>query len=522
MTLHVSDRHFVSATRRRSFFAFLAKLAASILSTGLLFVAIEFVSGFFLLPRDAISRRQVGTDDSVSAKFAWLWKNPAPLREDPDLLWRNEPLAVRTQPINPQPYGSTAEWTIENNSSGFRGPEVRTDPSAKDAYRILCIGDSVTFGFNADQGHSYPAQLAGFLRAKQEGLDFEIINAGVPGWTWLQGLRFLEREGLALEPDLVIMSHGVNDQLMRVLVTDAERLERADDPGVRRIAKVRSLVAGTNIYRFIEQRIDTRPPPQEPSPRCLERFADYSWCKRVGLEEIEAAVVRAGQLTESRGIDLLVLNLDFMKTLAAPAAKKAAEAAGITFIDHVHEIDFKRAIAQQLRIDELGLVSARDWPLSQLQESTRRDRQVTFRVQTADEASPNSTRGRADYSIEAFEFTTPLNDEGQNGDEKPGDGVFSGTLKLPIGVGSISFVYYRAEDPEFRSLPPLESTFGERSLRVAYSLTTPVHRFAERFMMAEQTHPNADGHAMIAKTIADEIEKLPSFHSTVDDSMRTR
>ena len=66
-------------------------------------------------------------------------------------------------------------------------------------------------------------------------------------------------------------------------------------------------------------------------------------------------------------------------------------------------------------------------------------------------------------------------------------------------------------DPELRSLPPLESSFGERSLRVAYSLTTPVHRFAERFKMAEQTHPNREGYAVIAETVAFEISKLASF-----------
>jgi lysophospholipase L1-like esterase len=483
----------------------------SVVLTILLFAAIEFAAGFLLLPRESISADSASEDDSVSATLAWLWINPAPLREDPDFLWRNQPLAKRKQFINPQPFGTEAEWTIENNSSGFRGPEVRSDPSAKNAYRVLCIGDSVTFGFNADQGDSYPTQLDRVLRAKWPGKDIEIINAGVPGWTWLQGVRFLEREGLALEPDLVIMSHGVNDQLMRALVTDAERLTQADEPLVRSIAKLRSLVADTNISYLIEQQIDTRPPPEEPSPSCERQIGDRRWCKRVGLEEIEAAVARAGQLTESNGIDLLVLNLDFMKTAAADAARKGADAAGIRFVDHVHQMNFLREAVEQQRSDELGLVPTGDWPLPKLEGTISRVRQVIFRVQTPDATGSYSTRGRADYSVEAFEFDVPLNDEGADGDEKLGDGVFSGTLKLPDAVGSLAFMYYREADPEFRSLPPLESTFGERSLRVAYSLTTPVHRFAERFKMAEQTHPNREGYAVIAKTVAFEISKLPSF-----------
>ena len=501
----------MSTTRPSKIFSLLAKLAVSVVMTILLFAAIEFAAGFLLLPRESISRKQASADDSVSATLAWLWINPAPLREDPDFLWRNQPLAKRKQFINPQPFGTEAEWTIENNSSGFRGPEVRSDPSAKDAYRILCIGDSVTFGFNADQGDSYPAQLDRILRAKWPDKDIEIINAGVPGWTWLQGVRFLEREGLALQPDLVIMSHGVNDQMMRALVTDAERLAQADNRLVRLIGSVRSLVAGTNISYLIEQKIGTRPPPVEPSASCEQQIDDRSWCKRVGTDEIAAAVVRAGEIARSNDIDLLVLNLDFMKTAAAEAARKGADAAGIRFVDHVHQMNFLRGAVEQQRSDELGLVPTSDFPLPQLEGTISRARQVIFRVQTPDATGSYSARGRADYSLEAFEFDAPLNDEGADGDEKPGDGVFSATLKLPEGVGSLSFMYYREADAEFRSLPPLESTFGERSLRVTYSLTTPVHRFAERFKMAEQTHPSGEGYAVIAETVAFEISKLPSF-----------
>jgi hypothetical protein len=272
----------VSTTRRSKSFALLAKLTISMVLTVLLLAAIEFAAGFFLLSPEVDSSGRASSVDSVSATLAWLWNNPAPLREDPDFLWRNEPLASRTQPINPQAYGSTAEWTIENNSLGFRGPEVRSDPSAKDAYRILCIGDSVTFGFNADQDDSYPALLEGFLRARQPDKDIEVINAGVPGWTWLQGVRFLERRGLALEPDMVIIAHGVNDQLMRALVSDAEVFERADDPRVMRIARMRSLVADTNIYRFIEQQYDIRPPPDKPSIGCQRQILKTIKSRKLG------------------------------------------------------------------------------------------------------------------------------------------------------------------------------------------------------------------------------------------------
>jgi len=471
--------------------------------------AIEFVAGFFLPTQEVISGRRSSEEDTVSATLAWLWINPTPLREDPDFLWRNQPLATRTQLINPQAFGSTAEWTIQNNSRGFRGPEIRSDGSAENAYRVLCIGDSVTFGFNSDQDDSYPAYLGRILSAQYPDRDIEVINAGVPGWTWLQGVRFLERQGFGLEPDLVIIAHGVNDQLMQSLISDAERLEYIDDPRVKRIAKMRSLVADTNTYRVIEGLYEMEPPPDKPSPGCQEQIENHGACKRVSPEQIEAAVVRAGQLTKDSDVDLLVLNLDFMKTPAAEAARKGAEAAGITFIDLVHQLDFERARFWRKRTDDLGLVPTGD--RASLDSSDRR-RRVVFRVQTPDKTASYSARGRAVYTLRDFRFNTLLNDEGRNGDEKPDDGVFSGTVTLPINIGVLHYMFYREDDREFKGLEPMGSSFGDRELHVDYILTTPVFRFADRFRMVEQTHPNADGYEVIAKTVAFEIGKLPSFH----------
>jgi lysophospholipase L1-like esterase len=490
----------------------LAKLAASTVLTVLLLAAVEFAAGFFVLPLEAVSGKSVSKGDTVSATLAWLWANPAPLREDPNFLWHNQRHATRTQFVNPQALGSTAEWTIKTNARGFRGPEIRSDRSKKSTYRVLCIGDSVTFGFNGDQEDTYPARLGEFLRAKQPGKDIEVINAGVPGWTWLQGLRFLEMEGLALEPDLVIMAHGVNDQLMQALISDSDRLKHAADPRVLRIAKMRLLVADTNIYRFIEQQFDTPPLPNKPSPGCQKQIADTGSCRRVSTDEIEMAVSSAAELTKSNGIDLLVLNLDFLKTAAAEAAQKAAESADIPFVDLVRRRSFLRAAADLLRSDELGLLPSEDHASQPLVPPVERRRRVIFRVQTPDATASYSVSGRTGHYIGNFKFHAALNDEGLDGDEKAADGVFGATLTLPPDIGAIHFKFYRGEEPEFKPLPPLNSQFGDRSLTVRHTLTTHVYRFAESFMMAERTHPNGEGYAMIAESVAFEITKLPSFH----------
>jgi lysophospholipase L1-like esterase len=89
---------------------------------------------------------------------------------------------------------------------------------------VLCIGDAVTYGWATDQEDVFPRRLEAILREGYPGAAIEVVNAGVPGWSWLQGLRFLESEGLGLHPDVVVMGLGTNDQMKDTRSTDLENL----------------------------------------------------------------------------------------------------------------------------------------------------------------------------------------------------------------------------------------------------------------------------------------------------------
>ncbi len=140
----------------------------------LLLAGLNLLAGFFVA-RQAGPAIPDQAGDTVAHTLAYLDINPAPLVPDVDLLWRNEPGARRVRDVNPRPWGVEPKWAIDNNSEGFRGPEREQEAPA---YRILCVGDSITFGFNADQPDSYPAQLLALLRDRYPGKRIEVINAG--------------------------------------------------------------------------------------------------------------------------------------------------------------------------------------------------------------------------------------------------------------------------------------------------------------------------------------------------------
>ena len=100
------------------------------------------------------------------------------------------------------------EWQgipVDINSHGLRGPET-TYEKPPSTYRILNLGDSVAMGWGVRVEETYGRQLEGLLNEQGAGgLQYEVINAGVPGWNLENALAYLKAEGLKYQPDLVLL-----------------------------------------------------------------------------------------------------------------------------------------------------------------------------------------------------------------------------------------------------------------------------------------------------------------------------
>ena len=103
-----------------------------------------------------------------------------------------------------------AEVPIRTNSLGLRSPEV-TLTKPPDTFRILVLGDSVTFGWSLRGEDTYASQMASLLATLRPNQRVEVINAGVSGYGTWQELRWLQETGLKLEPDVIIVQAHLND-----------------------------------------------------------------------------------------------------------------------------------------------------------------------------------------------------------------------------------------------------------------------------------------------------------------------
>ncbi|SLM49649.1 protein of unknown function [Nitrospira japonica] len=98
-------------------------------------------------------------------------------------------------------------YRVTINSLGYRGPEIDRRKSS-DTVRILCIGDSGTYGEFVDDSDTLSVLLEQKLR--KEGFQVEVVNGGVPGTTIVDQMQFVRR-GMALDPDMVILTFSEND-----------------------------------------------------------------------------------------------------------------------------------------------------------------------------------------------------------------------------------------------------------------------------------------------------------------------
>ena len=135
----------------------------------------------------------------------------------------------------------------EINSHGHRGREYRIEKEPG-VTRVVCVGDSCTFGFLNREEDTYPRLLEKCLN-DAAGRKFEVINAGVSGYSTLQEALALALKVLPLRPDWVIIQCGHNNR-SKNFPTDRSALYARKG--------VLSRLAGKSAFLLLARRLSRR------------------------------------------------------------------------------------------------------------------------------------------------------------------------------------------------------------------------------------------------------------------------
>ena len=107
---------------------------------------------------------------------------------------------------------STAQKQFGGNSKN----PLKTPQIVSNKPKIVAFGDSLTAGFGLTEKESYPYLLQEKLKA--DGLDYEVVNAGVSGDTSIGGLERVEWVLEQGNVQILILELGANDLLRRMPV----------------------------------------------------------------------------------------------------------------------------------------------------------------------------------------------------------------------------------------------------------------------------------------------------------------
>jgi hypothetical protein len=118
---------------------------------------------------------------------------------------------VRIQRLAPGYRGWFAGVPVNINQLGFRDDREYALEKSPRTFRILVLGDSVTFGHGSVFEHTYPFLLEQKLKAWRPGVDWQVWNAAVPGYNTSQELAQLVDVGPRFQPDLVVVGFFEND-----------------------------------------------------------------------------------------------------------------------------------------------------------------------------------------------------------------------------------------------------------------------------------------------------------------------
>lgn len=181
-------------------------------------------------------------------------------------------------------------FRLTTNADGLRTHLSRTRTPGHP--RVAVLGDSIAFGWGADDGDTLADALAAGLAARGHG-HVEVLNAAQPGYSTSQVARFFDEVVRHYTPDLAIVFLPMHDHNL-VVVSDREHLRGADSPwaGVRvALAKNSALFEALRqaLFPLADQPfVVARPGAAAPTEPRVPRVSDAE--RAQNLDELAATL----------------------------------------------------------------------------------------------------------------------------------------------------------------------------------------------------------------------------------------
>lgn len=267
-----------------------------------------------------------------------IWLDPQEsYLHDPELIHR----------LKPSQESFTHSFPVRTNSFGLRNDEYSIQPKAN-TFRILCLGDSLTFGAGVRSDETYPKQLEVMLNSNHPGR-YEVINGGVPAYDTWQEINYLKRYGWQFKPNLVVIGMYANDIVPRPETTPQliDRSGTWQRFGLKRVIfdRLVHVLKRSRLLLLLRDRSGKLINRLSPSPEYQHQLSLLNGTPdgfvQRGWGEVDTSFAELSNLSEEYGFDVVLvffpmadqLMKNYPNASYPSKAKDIAGRYGIRFID---------------------------------------------------------------------------------------------------------------------------------------------------------------------------------------------
>jgi len=462
------------------------------------------------------------------------------LESDKALIWKNRPniqrryvdvfspahteqertaLLRRFFPRLPDSLKENPTWEISLNSEGFRDVEFRKQKSSS-VFRIICLGDSWTFGWNVGQHQAYPQALKALLGREFSEGNFEVFNFGVGGYTSLNGLRLLKTIALDLNPDVIVIGFAMNEPGM------AGFRDKTTPTGEESVTLLKTLSGMVNkseffqLLRYWALLLKWKP---ESIDRHIENMSrQTTWKRQVvdddfdkfepwmrgSLKDFDNNHREMIKLARSHNTSIVLLYNEFWK--GSPYLKVLQR---ISRDERIPLVDSRTLIAAAQKRIEDELERKLELQSHKAQRANADGEiEVIFRLFADKWSVPKAMymAGNHPKLGNLIPNKIVMYDDGTHGDQKAGDNVWSYSATFPPGT-NLFYVYTNSgEEGKWEGLDvPHIRSFTVEAKNGEAKLYRPIESFGKIYMQADPWHTNAAGYDLIAKALLEVLKKDP-------------
>jgi lysophospholipase L1-like esterase len=151
------------------------------------------------------------------------------------------------------PVNTRRRWGGPMNSRGYRDEE-RSLARPPGTHRIVALGDSFAWGAGVEFEDAYPQRLERMLRRRRRER-WEVVSLARPGMNTVEQAAQLADEGLAYDPDLVLLGYCLNDSEDESAAEPRRARDWEELREERQGRRPVTMLDRSALYRFVSGRV---------------------------------------------------------------------------------------------------------------------------------------------------------------------------------------------------------------------------------------------------------------------------